>query len=53
MLYWQVNIVENKYRTHVIFEDIEDYPMMVASLQVISIESKSVDHVFEGSESDY
>ena len=47
MLDWQVNIVEKNFRKHVIIEDIEEETMMVASLQVIIIEYKAVEHVFE------
>ena len=53
MLYWQGNNMDKKYRNHVIIENIEEYPMMLASLQVIIIESKAVDNLFEGSASDY
>ena len=45
----QGNIEEDKSRKLMIIEYIEKDLMMVASIQVIIIESKSVDHVFEGS----
>ena len=47
----QGNIEEDKSRKLMIIEYIEKDLMMVASIQVIIIESKSVDHVFEGSAS--
>ena len=52
MIYWQGKIVEKKYKKHVIIEDIEVYSMMVASIQVIIIWSKWVNHVFERSNFD-
>ena len=39
--------MENKYRKHVIIEDIEKYPIMVAYLQVKKFESKAVYHMFD------
>ena len=48
---WKGNITEKKYRKHAIIENIEEHSMMLSTLQVRSIESKSVDHVFDRSTS--
>ena len=52
MLGWKVDILEKKSSKHVIIEYIEEVPMIVASLQCNSTESKVVYHVFERSNSD-
>ena len=45
--------MDNKYSKHVVIEDIEEDPMMLASLQVRIVDSKAVYNVFERINSDY
>ena len=52
MIDWKGNIVEKKYRKHVIIEDIEEDPMMLPYIQVRSIEYKALDNVFDRIASD-
>ena len=49
MLNRQGNILENKYSKNVIIENIEEDPIMLASLQATSIESRRLNHVFDRS----